>query len=66
MVNAQSSPLGGADRRLQDLGIQLPAAPTPFGTYVETVQTGNLLFSSVIASLPYGMPVELDVVFEVA
>ena len=38
--------LGGAERRLQDLGIQLPAAPTPFGTYVETVQTGNLLFFS--------------------
>src|SRR5262249_16726277 len=37
---------GGADRRLQDLGIQLPAAPIPFGTYVETVQTGNLLFFS--------------------
>ena len=36
----------GADRRLQDLGIQLPAAPTPLGTYVETVQTGNLLFFS--------------------
>jgi enamine deaminase RidA (YjgF/YER057c/UK114 family) len=31
---------------LQDLGIQLPAAPTPFGTYVETLQTGNLLFFS--------------------
>jgi enamine deaminase RidA (YjgF/YER057c/UK114 family) len=38
--------LGSADRRLQDLGIQLPAAPTPFGTYLETVQTGNLLFFS--------------------
>lgn len=37
---------GGADRRLQELGIQLPAAPTPFGSYVETVQTGNLLFFS--------------------
>ncbi|MGA3222541.1 MAG: RidA family protein [Acidobacteriaceae bacterium] len=36
--------MSGADRRLQDLGIQLPAAPTPFGTYVETLQTGNLLF----------------------
>jgi enamine deaminase RidA (YjgF/YER057c/UK114 family) len=34
------------DRRLQDLGIQLPAAPTPFGPYVETLQTGNLLFLS--------------------
>lgn len=31
---------------MQDLGIQLPAAPTPFGSYVETVQTGNLLFFS--------------------
>jgi enamine deaminase RidA (YjgF/YER057c/UK114 family) len=36
----------GADRRLHDLGIQLPDAPTPFGTYVETLQTGNLLFLS--------------------
>ena len=35
-----------AEHRLQELGIQLPAAPTPFGTYVETVQTGNLLFLS--------------------
>ena len=34
----------GAERRLQDLGIQLPAPPTPFGTYVEALQTGNLLF----------------------
>jgi len=31
---------------LQNLGIQLPAPPTPFGTYVETVQTGSLLFFS--------------------
>lgn len=42
----QGSPSDSADRRLQDLGIQLPAAPTPFGTYLETVQTGNLLFLS--------------------
>src|ERR1700760_766417 len=42
----KGSQLGGADRRLQDLGIQLPAAPTPLGSYVETVQTGNLLFFS--------------------
>jgi enamine deaminase RidA (YjgF/YER057c/UK114 family) len=37
---------GGAERRLQDLGIQLPNVPTPLGSYVETVQTGNLLFLS--------------------
>jgi enamine deaminase RidA (YjgF/YER057c/UK114 family) len=35
-----------AERRLQELGIELPAAPSPFGSYVETVQTGNLLFFS--------------------
>jgi enamine deaminase RidA (YjgF/YER057c/UK114 family) len=46
VVSAKGSQPGGADRRLQNLGIQLPAAPTPFGTYVETVQTGNLLFFS--------------------
>lgn len=38
--------MSGADRRLQDLGIELPTAPTPFGTYVETVQTNGLLFFS--------------------
>ncbi len=46
MVSAQGSQAGGAERRLQELGIQLPAAPTPFGTYVEALQTGNLLFLS--------------------
>ncbi|WP_263366730.1 RidA family protein [Edaphobacter bradus] len=46
MVSTKGSQPGGADRRLQDLGIQLPAPPTPFGTYVETVQTGNLFFLS--------------------
>jgi enamine deaminase RidA (YjgF/YER057c/UK114 family) len=37
---------GSAERRLKDLGIALPAAPTPFGSYVEALQTGNLLFLS--------------------
>ncbi|MGA9957495.1 MAG: RidA family protein [Acidobacteriaceae bacterium] len=46
MVSGNGAAASGADRRLQELGIQLPAAPTPFGTYVETVQTGNLLFFS--------------------
>jgi enamine deaminase RidA (YjgF/YER057c/UK114 family) len=46
MVSAKDSQTGGADRRLQELGIQLPAPSTPFGTYVEAVQTGNLLFFS--------------------
>jgi enamine deaminase RidA (YjgF/YER057c/UK114 family) len=34
----------GAEQRLRELGIKLPAPPAPFGTYVEAVQTGNLLF----------------------
>jgi enamine deaminase RidA (YjgF/YER057c/UK114 family) len=46
VVTAKVSQSGSADRRLQDLGIQLPAAPTPFGNYVETLRTGNLLFLS--------------------
>jgi enamine deaminase RidA (YjgF/YER057c/UK114 family) len=44
MVAPGGSQPGGAERRLLDLGIQLPTAPTPFGTYVEALQTGNLLF----------------------
>ena len=46
MVSAKGTQPGGAERRLQELGIQLPAAPTPFGTYIEALQTGNLLFLS--------------------
>ena len=47
MVSAKASqPGSSAERRLQDLGIQLPDAPTPLGSYVEAVQTGNLLFLS--------------------
>ena len=46
MASTNTSQLQGADRRLQEFGIQLPAAPKPLGTYVETVQTGNLLFFS--------------------
>ena len=37
---------GGAERRLIELGIELPAPPEPFGSYTEAVQTGNLLFLS--------------------
>jgi hypothetical protein len=33
-----------AEQRLKQLGIELPVPPEPFGTYVEAVQTGNLLF----------------------
>ena len=40
------TPQASAEQRLKDLGIDLPTPPQPFGTYVEAVQTGNLLFLS--------------------
>ena len=43
MVTTKNSS-SSAEQRLKDLGIELPAPPEPFGTYVEAVQTGNLLF----------------------
>src|SRR5438093_11547964 len=44
MVTSESSRPASAEQRLTELGIELPAPPEPFGTYVEAVQTGNLLF----------------------
>jgi enamine deaminase RidA (YjgF/YER057c/UK114 family) len=46
MVSRKDSQPGGAERRLQELGIELPSPPTPLGAYVEAAQTGNLLFLS--------------------
>jgi enamine deaminase RidA (YjgF/YER057c/UK114 family) len=45
-VTQGGSGADGAEQRLKELGIDLPAPPEPFGTYVEAVQTGNLLFLS--------------------
>jgi hypothetical protein len=36
-----------AERRLKDLGINLPRPPTPLGAYVEAVRAGNLLSEAV-------------------
>ena len=44
MVTQEHSQPASAEQRLKELGINLPAPPEPFGTYVEAVQTGNLLF----------------------
>jgi enamine deaminase RidA (YjgF/YER057c/UK114 family) len=46
MESTKVLPIDQTDRRLEKLGIQLPPPPTPFGTYVETLQTGQLLFLS--------------------
>src|SRR5882757_3767296 len=44
MVNSKSPNPASAERRLTELGIEL--TPAPFGAYVESVQTGNLLYLS--------------------
>ena len=44
MVTREGSRPAGAEQRLKELGIQLPAPPEPFGIYAEAVHTGNLLF----------------------
>src|SRR2546430_17274192 len=44
MVTQKHSHAASAEQRLKELGIKLPEPPEPFGTYVEAVQTGNLLF----------------------
>jgi enamine deaminase RidA (YjgF/YER057c/UK114 family) len=33
-----------AEERIKRLGVEIPPAPKPLGAYVETVQSGNLLF----------------------
>jgi enamine deaminase RidA (YjgF/YER057c/UK114 family) len=42
------------EERLKELGIELPAAPSPLGSYVPCVQSGNLLFLSGILPLREG------------
>jgi enamine deaminase RidA (YjgF/YER057c/UK114 family) len=44
MVTPENSQSPSAEQRLIELGIKLPSPPEPSGTYVEAVQTGNLLF----------------------
>ena len=45
-----------AERRLRDLGINLPRPPTPLGAYVEAVRVGNLLFLSGTLPVEGGTP----------
>jgi len=42
------------EKKLQELGIVLPEAPTPLGSYIPIVRTGNLLFLSGILPLING------------
>ena len=44
--SGNKSLIGKVTSRLSELGMALPAAPTPLGAYVESSDTGNLLFLS--------------------
>ncbi len=46
----------GPEQRLKSLGIVLPVAPTPLGSYVPAVQSGRLLFLSGMVSVMDGKP----------
>ena len=56
MVSTKGSRAVGAERRLQGLGIVLPNAPHPLGSYVEAVQARNLLFLSGMLPVKDGKP----------
>ena len=43
-MNNRDRQSSSAEQRLHQLGIELPAPPQPFGVYVESVLSGNLLF----------------------
>jgi len=42
------------EKKLQELGIVLPEAPTPLGSYIPCIRTGNLIFLSGILPLING------------
>jgi enamine deaminase RidA (YjgF/YER057c/UK114 family) len=45
-LSGNKSVIGNISSRLGELGIVLPAPPTPLGAYVESSDTGNMLFLS--------------------
>src|SRR5258705_9150624 len=46
VLSGNESLMGKVSSRLGELGIVLPAPPTPLGAYVESSEAGNLLFLS--------------------
>ena len=44
----------GIEDRIRDLGIDLPEAPKPLGSYIPCVRSGNLLFLSGVLPLREG------------
>jgi enamine deaminase RidA (YjgF/YER057c/UK114 family) len=52
--SGKKSVAGSPSSRLGELGIVLPAPPTPLGAYVESLEAGNLLFLSGILPVANG------------
>src|SRR4051812_21695655 len=52
--SGKKSVAGSPSSRLGQLGIVLPAPPTPLGAYVESLEAGNLLFLSGILPVANG------------
>ena len=50
------------EARLAALGIELPPAPPPVGSYISAVRTGNLLFLSGVLPLREGTLVKTGTV----
>jgi enamine deaminase RidA (YjgF/YER057c/UK114 family) len=46
--------MSSPEERLRELGIELPAAPAPVGSYVPSVRSGNLLYISGMLPLREG------------
>ncbi len=61
-MNANQFEQNPVEARLMELKIHLPYAPKPLGAYVETVQTGNLLFLSGILPIENKKPKYLGVI----
>lgn len=50
------------ERRLEELGLELPHPPTPLGAYVRAVRTGDLLFLSGMLPVRDGVPLYRGVI----
>ena len=55
-MNLTSPQPASAENRLAALGIELPEAPNAIGTYVECVQSGELLYLSGVLPVSGGKP----------
>jgi len=51
--------------RVSELGLVLPAPPTPLGAYFESSEVGHVRLVYGVQSLPIGAPLIVDVIFEV-